>query len=122
MPQSALLRRQAGQAGRRSGRRPALLRRPLGHAPVGCVAILRLAYHLLKTHEDDQPQAPIVLDERRRAQIERCALALMDTFGHDVTLSPELKSRYQPTTPSNQPPNAHFQTSRPFPATLPIHP
>ena len=51
--------------------------------------ILRLSYHVLNTHEDYQAQEPTVLDERRRAQLERKALAQLATLGYDVTLTPK---------------------------------
>ncbi|HEY8745868.1 MAG TPA: hypothetical protein VIU62_22500, partial [Chloroflexota bacterium] len=43
----------------------------------------------LKTHEDYLPQDQTVLDERRRAQLERQALAQLATLGYDVTLTPK---------------------------------
>ena len=54
--------------------------------------ILRLTYHMLKTHEDYLPQDQTVRDERRRAQLERQALAQLATLGYDVTLTPKHES------------------------------
>jgi transposase len=51
--------------------------------------IVRLAYHLLTTHEDYQPQERSALDARRRAQLQRHALAQLATLGYDVTLTPK---------------------------------
>ena len=50
--------------------------------------IVRLTYHLLKTHEDYQAQDRTALDERRRAHAERRALAQLAALGYDVTLTP----------------------------------
>lgn len=62
--------------------------------------LLRLAYHVLKTHEDYQERERAELDQRRRTQLERRALAQLATLGYIVTLTP--KQDAPPTTTDDE--------------------